>query len=122
MKRFQSFLSEKWAGFLVLALLIVGLIFVSQYGHKPKPLDSSAATPPDVVLYGSDVSTMVGAWSKVTDSAAANGIRVYNPNANAAKISAPQSNPANYFEASFNADAGTPYHLWIRSKADNNDW
>ena len=28
------------------------------------------------------------------------------------------SNPASYFEASFNADAGRAYHVWVRMKAD----
>jgi hypothetical protein len=30
--------------------------------------------------------------------------------------------PANYFELSFDAEAGRPYHLWIRGKADGSSY
>ena len=32
------------------------------------------------------------------------------------------ANPANYFELTFQAEAGIAYHLWMRGKADNNAW
>ena len=44
------------------------------------------------------------------------------PNAGAAKITAASANPANYFELTFNAEAGRPYRLWIRGKAERDDW
>ena len=33
-----------------------------------------------------------------------------------------QPYPANYFEVTFTAEAGRPYRLWIRGKADSNSW
>ena len=45
-----------------------------------------------------------------------------NPNLGAAKITTASANPANYFELTFNADAGRAYRLWIRGKADGNHY
>jgi hypothetical protein len=89
---------------------------------------SGASTPPppppapgaDVVLYASTAPTVVGAWSLVTDATAAGGARLQNPNAGAAKITTALASPVDYFELTFDADAGKPYHLWIRGKAISN--
>jgi hypothetical protein len=53
------------------------------------------------------------------DPAAAGGARIWNPNAGLAKVVAPAANPADYFELTFDAEAGRPYHLWIRGFAEN---
>ena len=45
-----------------------------------------------------------------------------NANAGAAKLTTPLITPAAYFDLTFTADAGRPYHLWIRGKATNNSW
>jgi hypothetical protein len=71
------------------------------------------------VLYASDVSP-AGRWVLEADSSAAGGQRVRHPNAGDAKTAATQ--PANYFDVTFDAVAGVPYRLWIRGKADNNGW
>ena len=39
-----------------------------------------------------------------------------------AKVASALAAPANYFEMTFNAQAGIPYHLWMRGKADKNSW
>jgi hypothetical protein len=90
------------------------------------------SNPPtgDVLLYVTDAqqttnaqpTVLAGNWSVVADPATANGLRVYEQNAGAAKIAPALAAPVNYFEMTFNADAGKPYHLWMRMKADNNDW
>src|SRR5205085_10308861 len=56
----------------------------------------------------------------VADTTAAGGARIWNPDAGVAKLTNALANPANYFEMSFPAQAGVPYRLWVRSKADNN--
>lgn len=109
-----------WSALLILAIFVTSVILWSEFGPRPEPLDSSAATT-NVVLYASDVAKLVGNWSKVSDPAAAGGVRLYNPNANAAKINPAQTNPTNYFEATFNAEAGA-YHVWLRLKADDDSW
>jgi putative Ig domain-containing protein len=72
----------------------------------------------EVVLYASDARTIAGTWSLVADATAAGGARVWNPNKTSGKIGAPLANPSNYFEISFQAEAGLGYHLWLRGKAD----
>jgi hypothetical protein len=76
-------------------------------------------SPGDVVLYASEATVKVGAWSPVADVTAAGGARLNNPNAGAARIEPPLASPANYFEMSFTAQAGQPYRLWLRGKAYN---
>ncbi len=81
------------------------------------PVESS-----DIVLYAKNANTVAGSWRRVDDPQAAGGARMYNPDAAAAKLTAPLAAPPNYFELTFNADAGRAYRLWIRGKADNNYW
>lgn len=76
----------------------------------------------EVVLYASKATTVVGAWSNVADATAAGGYRVANPDLGAAKLTTPSATPASYFELSFVADANTPYHLWLRGKAQADSW
>ncbi|MFL6213183.1 MAG: IPT/TIG domain-containing protein [Blastocatellia bacterium] len=73
----------------------------------------------DVVLYASEAPTRVGNWQAVADSTAAGGARIWNPDAGVAKITTPLANPPSYFEMTFNAQAGTAYHLWMRGRAQN---
>jgi hypothetical protein len=85
----------------------------------------SAAPPPasdDVVLYARDASAIAGNWTLTADTTAAAGVRVENPDAGAAKIAAAAAAPANYVELTFQAQAGVPYHLWLRMKAANDSW
>jgi len=76
----------------------------------------------EIVLWASDATATAGAWRLVADASAAAGLRMHHPDAGAAKITTAAASPANYFEVTFNAVAGTPYRIWIRGKADNNYW
>jgi len=49
-------------------------------------------------------------------------VRHPNPAAPAQKLPTALATPTNYFELSFNALAGRPYRIWMRGKADNNNW
>ena len=73
----------------------------------------------DVVLYASEATVRVGAWTPVADATAAGGSRLNNPNAGAAVVSAAQANPSNYFEMDFTAPAGVGFRIWLRGKAYN---
>jgi PKD repeat protein len=84
---------------------------------------AGSSTLPDsrtVVLYASEATVRVGNWQVVADSTAAGGKSIFNPDAGLAKVTTPAANPASYFEMTFTAQAGTPYHLWMRGKALNN--
>ncbi|HXG91540.1 MAG TPA: endonuclease/exonuclease/phosphatase family protein [Blastocatellia bacterium] len=108
MKRvFDQFL----CGVLCVLMAVMGLV----------PMTASAQSASDIVLYATDASVKSG-WNVVADSTAAGGARLANPNLGAAKLSAPLANPSNYFDLTFSAQAGTAYRLWIRAKAENNDW
>jgi HKD family nuclease len=91
--------------------------------------DGSVGPPPDgshdeIVLRAIDVAAAdtVGRWTRVSDATAADGIRLWNQNAGAAKIEAALAAPSDYFTVEFDADAGKSYHLWLRLKADANSY
>ena len=90
----------------------------------PVPLPSTSTPTPagEVILHARDASTIVGNWNAVPDPSAAGGTRLWNPDQGAAKLTAASANPASYFELTFNAEAGRPYRLWVRGRADNNAW
>lgn len=71
----------------------------------------------DVVLYASQASVKVGSWTVVSDSTAAGGFKLSNPDAGAAKILTPKASPSSYFELNFYAQSGRAYRLWIRGRA-----
>ena len=88
-------------------------------------LSETAATPPPAgytVLYAAEAPIKAGAWKVTPDPTAAGGSRIEHPDAGAAKLTAPLANPVNYFEMTFQADAGRPYHLWTRGRAAGNSW
>jgi putative Ig domain-containing protein len=76
----------------------------------------------EIVLYASDASVISGTWTLVSDPTAAGGVRIANPDKGAAKLATPLASPASYFEITFVAEAGVPYHLWVRGKAEQNSW
>jgi hypothetical protein len=83
---------------------------------------SGPADPDDVVLYAGEAPVRHGRWVVESDASAAGGNKIRHPDAGAAKLSAPLANPSNYFELAFDADAGVPYRLWMRARADRNYW
>jgi hypothetical protein len=85
----------------------------------PPPPPEGAST---IVIWTSNIpsSAVFGDWTRITDAAAAGGAALHNPNRTRAKVAPALITPANYFEASFQAMAGVPYHLWIRMRAQSN--
>ncbi len=81
-----------------------------------------AVGPGEIVLYAARASRVAGAWQVEADPSAAGGALIRHPNAGAAKVTAASSSPANYFELTFAAVANVPYHLWLRGRADGNNW
>jgi len=86
----------------------------------PPPTEECAAG--EVVLHMPGTTSGRGTWQLTIDSTAASGMRMFQPDARAPKITTPQASPANYFEKTFDADANTDYRLWIRGKAQNDSW
>jgi len=87
---------------------------------------ASGPPPPpgidEIVVHAQSVTTFAGTWKKESDTTAADGIRMHNADAGAAKLTTASASPGNYFEASFDVEAGKAYHLWLRMKADNNSY
>jgi phosphatidylserine/phosphatidylglycerophosphate/cardiolipin synthase-like enzyme len=86
----------------------------------PPPPPPSSAT--EIVLRPSEGTVFSGLWRKESDSSAAGGVRVRHPDGGVPKITTPIASPTHYFELTFNAEAGRPYRIWIRGKADGNYW
>jgi regulation of enolase protein 1 (concanavalin A-like superfamily)/phosphatidylserine/phosphatidylglycerophosphate/cardiolipin synthase-like enzyme len=95
-------------------------VSVSAGGTPPPPPPPSAG---NVVIYASDipVSALHGTWARQADASAAAGVELATPNGGAANTNAPVAAPADYVDVTFNADANTPYRLWLRLRALNND-
>jgi hypothetical protein len=81
-----------------------------------------SVTTSDVVLYAADAAVVAGSWTRVVDATAAGSARLWNPDRAAAKLAKALAAPVDYFEMTFNAQAGVAYHLWMRGKADKNNW
>lgn len=86
------------------------------------PAPGAALQPGEIVLYARNAPTIVGGWQVVADASAAGGARLWNPDAGASKVLVPAASPANYFELTFQADAGRPYRLWVRGRAERDSW
>jgi hypothetical protein len=74
------------------------------------------------VLYAS-VATISGtAWTVASDSSAAGGSLLNNPDAGAPKVNTALADPASYAELTFTAEANIGYRLWVRGRAGNDYW
>ena len=84
--------------------------------------DGTPQTTNTSVVWTSDVTAakIHGAWQRLSDSTAAGGAALWNPNKNASKVDPAMATPASYFEATFTANAGTMYHVWLRMRAEKN--
>jgi phosphatidylserine/phosphatidylglycerophosphate/cardiolipin synthase-like enzyme len=79
--------------------------------------NSQSPPPGDIVLYAMRATVKAGNWQVVSDVTAAGGARMWNPDLGAPKIANPSPSPPDYFEMTFTANAGVPYRLWMRGKA-----
>jgi endonuclease/exonuclease/phosphatase family metal-dependent hydrolase len=110
MQRFHQ-KSGRWS---VCAALVAALLFAA-HGR----LRVSAAAN-EIVLYASDVTNVQGNWATWSGDDAAGGQYMASVDYGWSTLTSPLSSPGDYFEASFNADASTPYHVWLRLRAGGN--
>jgi hypothetical protein len=75
-----------------------------------------------VLVPGDSSAQLHGAWQRIDDPTADRGARVWHPNAGAPKQTEPLASPTDYFEMGFVADPTQEYKLWIRLKAENDNW
>jgi endonuclease/exonuclease/phosphatase family metal-dependent hydrolase len=76
-----------------------------------------------IELPAENATARAGKWVVTSDATAPGGGKTMrHPDAGAAKLTTAAASPANYFELTFSAQAGVPYHLSLYGKADNNYW
>ena len=92
-----------------------------QTATAPPPPPPST-TLKEIVVYAADATAVAGPWRLESDSTAAAGLRAWIPDMGVPKVVTPLANPAGYVEFTFSAEAGRAYRLWIRGKAERNDW
>ena len=87
-------------------------------------LTGGGAPPPagDIVIYAADVpaGAVRGSWTLAADTTSPQGMKLATPDNGVANTNAPLAAPVDYVDVVFNANAGTPYRLWLRMKAANN--
>jgi hypothetical protein len=78
--------------------------------------------PRTTILWTAHVpaASVHGAWRFASDSSAAGGSAMWNPDSGAAKIAPALASPSAYFQTTFTASAGVAYHVWLRMRAQNN--
>ena len=74
------------------------------------------------MLYAAEATSVFGNWTVQADPAAAGGARLQSTNLGAAKVTPALAAPGNYVEMTFTAEAGRAYRLWVRGKAEGNNW
>ena len=102
---------------------IVAKTMALQTATGPVLSFTTASAPPpsgarDLVLYPAHAAVIEGDWTVEPDAAAAGGARLTNPDMGQSKLTTAAAAPTDYFELTFYADAGVPYHLWLRGGAD----
>lgn len=80
---------------------------------------ANAATG-DVVLYSSDATNLYGNWARGTDATAAGGQFLASADKGWSSPDRVLIAPADYFDVTFSANAGTKYHVWMRLRATGN--
>jgi endonuclease/exonuclease/phosphatase family metal-dependent hydrolase len=76
-----------------------------------------------IELPAENATVRAGKWVVTSDATAPGGGKTMrHPDAGGAKLTTALASPANYFELTFSAQAGTPYRLSLYGKADNNYW
>ena len=76
-----------------------------------------SASATDIVLYGSDVTTMQGSWTRVSGAGAAGGAYMGSTDNGWSSTDSALASPSQYFESTFTAASATPYHVWLRLRA-----
>ncbi|HEV7802782.1 MAG TPA: hypothetical protein VGP15_17030, partial [Burkholderiales bacterium] len=86
------------------------------------PQPPVVGTADEIVLYAAGAPVIVGNWIVTPDTTAAGGARLQNPNAALPKAIVPLAAPVSYFELTFDADAGKAYRVWVRGRAQGDDY
>jgi hypothetical protein len=61
-------------------------------------------------------------WIATEDATAAEGSTIWNPNQNTPKVTTASANPTRYIDIYVHPDPSVEYKLWVRLKAENNNF
>jgi hypothetical protein len=95
------------------------------YGITLAIAGAQPPAPPDmreVVLRVSSAVTVTGIWGVQTDPTAAEGRLLRTVDRAAPKLTTAAAAPSSYVDFVFNAEAGRPYRIWIRGRAERNSY
>ncbi|CAN5864463.1 hypothetical protein BH24ACI4_BH24ACI4_08120 [soil metagenome] len=84
---------------------------------------TSPPSAPEIVVYAADIpaASLRGNWARVNDATAAAGVKLASTDLGAAAVTGALASPADYFDVTFNAQAGVRYRLWLRMNAAANN-
>jgi hypothetical protein len=87
------------------------------------PAAPPVVTASNIVIYAADVAAAArhGSWSLAPDSSSPGGQKLVTSDLGIANTAAPLAAPRDYVDVSFSAPAGTPYRIWLRMQALNNN-
>lgn len=72
----------------------------------------------DVVAYATDATVVRGNWARTADGTAAGGQKMAGSDLGWSSVNAPLAGATDTFELTVTADANTPYHVWVRMRAN----
>jgi hypothetical protein len=73
----------------------------------------------DVIVHAGKHATVAGGWQAVPDAGAANGTRLWHPDAGTPNAGV-MAQPLFYFDVDVWVEAGKSYRVWLRGKAEAN--
>jgi hypothetical protein len=79
-------------------------------------------TKSEIVIRASEVARMAGNFTMLSDATAADGVGLWLMNKSLAKVNTAVAAPTHYAEFTFYAEAGRPYRLWVRGRAERNSY
>jgi hypothetical protein len=98
---------------------VAGTLATATFDHVTISPAAPSSDPKEIVMYPArDAVLGSAAWVVTADGTAAGGARLWNPDHGAAKVAAAPGGYPDYFDVTFTATAGVPYHLWVRGKAE----
>jgi hypothetical protein len=76
----------------------------------------------EIVVYAGDIppANLHGSWSVASDPTSPGGLKLVTTDAGFAATNNALAAPAHYVDVTFNANANTPYRLWLRMQALGN--
>jgi len=102
------------------------IVAKNSVGSTTGPVWSFTTSAPtssgNIVIYASDVpAAALKGWTAQTDATSPNGVKLITTDAGFQWLNEPLASPTEYFDVTFAANANTPYTIWLRLQALNNN-